>query len=201
MPVPYEVIAAPFTLYTAPVGEAFPAIDATPAGNWTKVGTSGALNYGEEGVTVDHGQDVSEWKGLGDTGPRKVFRTGESLKISLMLHDISLEQYRHALNMNAVTDVAAGAGTAGYRKIGLSRGSTVVQRALLVRGPSGYNDENGWNSQYEVPLAFQTGEPEVVYRQGDPAGLALEWTAVIDPNAASDAERFGRFVMQDATAI
>jgi hypothetical protein len=61
-------------------------------------------------------------------------------------------------------------------------------------GVSPYGD--GWNLQYEVPIAFQTGEPEVIYRKDEPAGLALEWTAIIDPSAVSADERFGRLVAQ-----
>src|SRR5262245_60682115 len=117
--VPYEVIAAPYTVYIAPIGESFPAINATPAGNWVKVGTNGDLNYQDDGVTVQHSQTIEKWRSLGDTGVRKVFRTEEDLLIRLMLADVSLEQYRHALNMNAVSTTAAGSGTAGFKKLGL----------------------------------------------------------------------------------
>jgi hypothetical protein len=198
MPVPYEVIAAPFTAWVAEVGTAFPLIDAAPSGSWSKVGTSGDLNYMDDGVTIEHAQSVEKWRSLGDTGPRKVFRTEEDLMIRLILADITLEQYMHALNMNAVTTVAPGA-EAGYKWIGLSRGSSIAQRSLLVRGPSPYGDD--WTLQYEVPIAFQTGEPEVVYRKDTPAGLALEWTAIIDPDAATAVERFGRLLAQHADPL
>jgi hypothetical protein len=199
MPVPYEVIAAPFTVFFAPLGEPFPLIDVAPAGNWLKVGTSGDLSYMDDGVTVEHAQKTEVWRSLGDTAPRKVFRTEEDLVIGVVLADVTLEQYRHALNMNSVTTVAPGAGTAGYKKVGLSRGSLVAQRSILVRGPSPYGD--GWFLQYEVPIAFQTGEPEVVYRKNEPAGLKLQWTAIIDPSASSPDERFGRIVAQHAAAL
>lgn len=192
--VPYEVIAAPFTVWFAPVGEAFPLINVAPAGNWLKVGTSGDLSYMDDGVTLEHAQETEIWRSLGDTGPRKVFRTEEDLLIRLVLADVTLEQYRHALNMNAITVVPASAGVAGYKTIGLSRGSDVAQRAILVRGPSPYAD--AMNLQYEVPIAFQTGAQEVTFRKDQPAGLELEWTAIIDPNAASPAERFGRIKAQ-----
>lgn len=195
--VPYEVIAAPFTVWFAPVGEAFPAVNATPGGNWVKVGTSGELNYAEDGVTVTHSQDIQQWRSLGDTATRKVFRTGESLQVRLVLADVSLEQYRHALNMNAITDTPASSGVAGTRKIGLSRGPDVAQRAILVRGSAGPYGAD-MPMQYEIPLAFQTGSPEVVFRKDAPAGLALEWTAIIDPNAVTPAERFGRLIAMDA---
>ncbi len=194
--VPYEIIAAPFTVWAAPVGTAFPAVNAAPAVAWIKIGTAGDLNYDEDGVTVAHSQAMEIFRSLGDSGPRKVFRTEEDLKISLMLTDVTLENYKHAMNGNAVTDVAAGAGTAGYRWIGLSRGFSVDTVALLVRGPSPYMDAG--NMQYQVPRAAQSGNPEIVWRKDKPAGLQLQWTALVDPGAATELERFGRLVAQDA---
>ncbi len=200
--VPYEVIAAPFTLWIAPVGTVFPLIDVAPAVAWIKVGSSGDLNYDDAtGVIVEHSQSITPWRSSGDSGSRKVFRTEEDLKVRLKLMDITLEQYALALNHNAVTDVAAGAGTAGYRKLGLSRGFTVATRALLIRGAVSPYGEDDWNSQYEIPIAAQTGNPSVVYKKGDPAGLDLEWTALVDSTAASEFERFGRLIAQDADPL
>lgn len=197
--IPYEVIAAPYTIWHAPVGEAFPAINATPAGNWAKLGTSGDLNYNDEGVTIAHPQSIEKWRSLGDTGTRKVFRTEEDLIIRVMLVDLTLEQYRHALNLNTVTTTAAGSGTAGYKKLGLSRGPDVAQRALLIKGPSPYGAD--WFMQYEIPIAFQTGSPEPVSKKGTPAMLSLEWSAIIDPNAVTPTERFGRLIAMHADPL
>lgn len=196
---PYEVISAPFQVYTAVTGSAFPKIEDTPSSPWTLLGTSGNLNYMDSGITVSHTEEVAEWRSLGDIGTRKVFRTSEGLKIKLVLADISLEQYKHALNENSVTDVPP-ATDAGYRKIGLSKGPFVSQVALILRGPSPYGD--GMYMQYQIPFVFQTGSQEVVYaNSGEPAGLSLEFTASIDPNAASSAERFGTIIAQDAAAL
>jgi len=197
--LPYEIIAAPFKVYFAPVGTAFPLIDAAPAAAWKLVGSSGDLNYLDEGVKVSHSQTMSLFRALGDAGSRKAFRTEEDLLIALSLADLTLEQYAHALNSNAVTTVAAGSGTAGYKKIGLSRGFSVATVALLVRGPSPYGD--GWTLQFQVPRAAQTGNPEPVMRKGEPAALALEWTALVDPNAATEFERFGNIIAQHAAAL
>ncbi len=196
---PFEVVAQPFTLWLAPVGTVYPLIDAVPGGSWTKVGTSGDLNYTEDGVTVSHAQSVERWRALGSVGPRKAFRSEEELLISLVLADVSLEQYALALNYNEVTTVAAG-GEAGYKKVGLSRGLHLPQRALLVRGAgSPYGDD--WNMQYEVPVVVQVSEPEIVYVKAEPAGIALEWLALEDPDAASVDERFGRLIAQTAEAV
>ncbi|MEZ5790506.1 MAG: hypothetical protein R3D34_06855 [Nitratireductor sp.] len=192
---PYEIIAAPFTVWLAPVGEAFPAIDATPGGNWEKLGTSGDQDYNEEGITVSHSQTIEKFRGLGSTGPRKGFRTAEELMLRLTLHDISLEQYSQAINGNAVATTAAGSGTAGFKAMQLYMGLTVTRFALLARGnASAYGA--GFNSQYQVPVCFQSGSPEPVFNKGAPAGLALEFTALEDPDAASAAARFGKLIMQ-----
>lgn len=197
--VPYEVIAAPFTVWFADVGTVFPAVNAAPGVGWAKVGTSGDLNYTSEGVTVEHSQNINYWRALGDSGSRKVFRLEEDLKIRLVLADVSLEQYAHALNSNALTTQAAASGAAGYKKIGLSRGVFVATKALLVRGPSPYGDD--LTLQYEVPRAAQSGNPSIVWRRSEPAGLALEWTALVDPDAATEFERFGVIRAQHAAPL
>ena len=198
--LPYEIIAAPFTAWWAPVGTAFPLIGAAPAGDWVKIGTSGDRSETEEGVTVAHSQELNLVRTAGATGPVKAFRTQEGLVISFALLDLSLEQYKLALNSNAVATTAAGVGAAGYKAIKLYQGLQVTPMALLLRGEaSPYGD--GYRSQYEVPVCVQSGSPEPVYTKGDPASLALEFTALEDPNAASADLRFGRFVAQHAAAL
>lgn len=191
---PYEIIGAPLTLWLAPVGTAFPLIDAAPAAEWIKVGTSGDLNYSDDGVTVTHNQTFSQARPAGSIGPRKAWRTEENLMIALTLWDLTLEQYATALNNATVATTAAAAGTAGYKKIGLSQGEDVAFLALLARGVSPYGD--GFNAQYEVPRCYQSGNPNPVFKKGVPAGLALEFTAFEDATAATAAERFGRLVAQ-----
>jgi len=197
---PFEIIAAPFTIWIAPVAEAFPDLDTDPpGGNWTKVGTNGDLNYSDAGVTISHAQSMNFWRALGDAGSRKVFRQEEDLMIRVEMVDVSLEGYTEALHRQTPADVAAGSGTVGYKTIGLSRGLSVPTTALLVRGPSPYLD--GEFSQYEVPIAAQSGSPEPVYRRDEPAMLALEWTALVDTGAANEFERFGRLRAADAAAL
>lgn len=194
---PFEIVAQPFEVWVAPVGETFPLIDVTPAGSWVKVGTSGDLNYSEDGVKVAHSQSTELWRALGSTGPRKAFRTEEELHLSLSLADLTLEAYALAMNYNTVSSEAAGVGTAGYKTLGLSRGLGVAQRALLVRGDGASPYGTGWNTQYEVPIVVQVAEPEVVFVKGEPAMLALEFVALEDPDAATEDERFGRLITQN----
>lgn len=194
---PYEIIAAPFEAWLAPVGEAFPNVGALPGVNWVKLGTSGDRSISEDGVTVSHPQTVEYIRTLGSTGPVKAFRTEEDLMISFTLLDMTLEQYRHVLNTGAVTDVAAVAGVPGYRKLPILRGGDLTQRALLLRGPSPYGD--GWKLDYQVPRIVHVGEPEIVFKKGEPAGLLFELRAIEDPDFAGG--KFGQILAQDAEAL
>jgi len=191
---PYEIIAAPFTLWLAPAGTAFPAIDAAPAAAWVLVGTSGDENYSEEGVTVAHSQTISKVRPAGSIGARKAFREAEDMMISLTMWDMTLEQYALALNGNQVDTTVAGTGTAGFKSLGLSQGEEVTLYALLARGPSAY--AAGMNAQFEVPRCYQSGNASPVFRKGQPAGVALAFDALEDSGAASAAERFGRLIAQ-----
>lgn len=212
---PYEVLATgAVDVYVAPVGSAFPDLQEDPTtaspDAWTLVGSSGNLNYDSDaGIKVSHSQSLKPWMGLGSVGTRKIFRSSEEQKVAVTLVDITLEQYKHAINSNTVTTVAGTPGTPGtdpdvtsHRKIGLSRGFSVATVALLIKvRASGYGDGTPeWTSQYEIPLAAQSGNPEPVFKKDTPVMLALEWTTLVDPNAASEDEQFGRFVMQDDDA-
>lgn len=117
----------------------------------------------------------------------------------LTLVDLTVEQYRHALNFNGIATVVPAVGVAGTKKIGLSRGLSVHTVALLVRGPSPYMD-NGV-AQWEAPITVQTGSPEPVFQRGEPAGLELEWTSLVDVSAATPDEGFGVFRAQTAAAL
>lgn len=196
---PYEIIGQPLELYLAPIGTAFPLIDAAPAVDWVNVGTSGVNSQDENGVTVTHSQTITKARPGGTTGVRKVFRTEEELMFKVTLWDVSLEQYLLALNSNTIATTAAGSGTAGFKQLGLSRGKTVAAYALLARGVSPYDDAMA--AQYQVPRCYQSASPAIAYKKGVPAGIELEFTALEDLNAATDDVRFGSMVFQHQAAL
>lgn len=191
---PYEIVGAPLTLWLAPVGTAFPLVNADPAVAWVKIGTNGTRNQSEDGVTVTHGQTTTKVRPGGATGPVKAFRTEEDLMIELTLWDITLEQYQLALNSNTLSTTAAGVGTAGFKKLGLSQGMAVREYALLARGVSPYDE--AMKAQYQVARCYQSDSPAVVYRKGVPAGIKLRFEALEDLAAASEDLRFGSMVFQ-----
>jgi hypothetical protein len=155
---PLEIIAASQSLYLAPLGSPFPAVDEDPDPEvWTLLGKYGPLNYKDDGVTVDLKETITLFRALGDTGARKAFRQDEDQVFKL-----------------------------------------IVTYALLMRGPSPYMEDGA--AQYEVPCCMQTGSPSVVYQRKDPAGLAVEFTTLVDPTAETPDERFGRLVAQTDAA-
>lgn len=192
---PYEIICAPYTVYIAPVGEDFPAIDAAPAGNWAVLGTNGDRNYEEGGVTVGHSKAFNKIRTAGATGAVKAAMDNEDLMVRLSLLDMTLEQYRYALNGNTVATTAAGSGTAGFKSVGLSHSpGNTREFALLVRGISPYDE--AMNAQFELPRTFDSGSAQPVFRKGQPATLALQFDALEDLETEIVEERFGRFIAQ-----
>lgn len=197
---PFELLIAQFALYLAAVGEAYPAIEDAPAGNWTLIGASGSDNYDESGVVINHDQALNPIRTYGATGPRKFVRTTEDLKVTLNLVDLTLEEYTRIIADVAVATTAAGGGAAGFKEINLLRGISVPEIAILLRADqSAYGD--GWNTQYEIPRAVQTGSQSPTFVKGDAPMLVMEYSAVEDLSASTDAQRFGRIVSQNAAPV
>ena len=196
---PYEIIVAPFEVWLGPVPTTFPYADDVPAGNWKLLGTNGKDNYSEDGITLTHEQTINQIRTLGSTGPKKVTRPSENLTIALILDDLTAEQYAKVLNGVTLTDVPAASGTPGTRDVLLRQGLAVTTFCLLCKGVSPYGD--GWAMQYQVPIVYQSANPAPVFNKGDAAGLALEFTAIEDPAAATPAESFGKIVAQYADAL
>lgn len=191
---PYEVIlTAPYTLYRAPVGTAFPAVTVAvstiPA--WVKIGANGPLNYDRDaGVTIEHRQSVFNWRSLGDAGVRKQARTEADQVLRIVLIDLTPEQYALGLNNNEVRSAA------GVTRIGLSSGFDMSTYALLVRGDISPLGPTG-HMQYEVPIVSNQGSSVVAYKTGSAAGITLEWMTLVDPTAARPDSYFGELVIEE----
>jgi hypothetical protein len=178
MPAPLEVFATgAIDVYLAPPNTADPVINVAVPGAWIKVGVAGASDYGEDGVKARKETENNEVYTLGQYGTRKVFRVREKLFIEFVLMDATLEAYRDAFNQTAVTTLA---GPPAEKTIPLLEGiATPTTRALLLRSSnSPYMD--GGVLQWWVPIVYQTGNPETVYRKSDPVGLSLQFTAISD---------------------
>lgn len=185
---PFEIIAGPADVYIAPVGETFPNVDDDPAGNWLTLGET------EGGVKVTHNQTVDMLYTDQNTGPRKAIRSAEGLTIEFDLAELTLETYATALNDATVTANSGDSGSGTTRSMTVYQHVDVAEFALLVRGPSPYMDAF---LDYRVPVVIQTGEPTLSFVKNDKAVFAVKWMALVDPNAATVADRFGQLVAQD----
>lgn len=194
-----EIVAGPLSVRIAPVGTAFPTLNETPSADWTLLGTNGDANYSDDGVEVMHEVTFNKVRTQA-IAPVKGLIESEDLMIRLTLVDISIEQYAVALNNNAVTTAAAGVGTMGQKRVGLSRGANTVQEfALIARGVS--PEDATLPLQFCVPRVFNAANAQPVFRRGQPARLALSLEALHDPSAASEETRFGYFEYGTAPAL
>jgi hypothetical protein len=194
--MPFEIVMSPADIFIAYEGEAYPSVDQMPSGNWMPLGTAGKRNQAESGVTITHGQTLKEHFTTGSSGPVKVVRTAEALSIDIEIEDLTLEQYSKALNGVGLAAIGQAAGVAGAKVMPMRQGFDVMTFALLVRGPSPYGD--GMNMQYQFPKVYQGASPAVKLNgNGDAATLKFQFKALEDPNADSDAERFGKLVAQN----
>lgn len=178
MPAPFEIFASgAFDIYLAAPNTADPVINVAVPGSWTKVGVAGAQDYSEDGIKVRKETENNAIRTLGSYGVRKVFRVRESLVISAVLLDATMEAWRDAMNQTAITTLA---GPPAERTIPLLENiATPTTRALLIRGSnSPYMD--GGVLQWWVPIVYNTGSPEAVLRKSEPIGLLAEWTAIAD---------------------
>jgi len=200
MGVPHQILIAPFTVYTAPTGEAFPEIDAAPAGNWSLLGQGGASDYPEgSAVEIVKEQDIFTQYSEGSTGPRKQSRTQERLTIRISSMDMALENLTKAIQGVTPDVQTVDTGTPGYKSIGLFAGVTVNNVAVLVRGQSSY--DNTLNLQYNLPVAAQVGNITISGQKGASSLIAFEFMALEDPDAASADLKFGELFMQTAAAL
>lgn len=187
---PLEIINGPLSLYWAPVGEAFPAVDAAPVGNWALIGTSGANNYTEDGVTLAFNKSIEVFRGLGTTFPLKAFVTETDVFVRVEMADLSLTQFRQAMNLNAVN---VDAGPPEIEDINLDIGADPNDLALLVRGVSKSPQFLTGNLQFELNRVIETASHELSFVKGEPVGVNLEFQVLLDSAGA-----VGRIVVQTA---
>lgn len=192
MPAPFEVFASGTGIvYLAPTGTADPAVDAAVPGAFVQLGVAGASDYSEDGIVIKKETENSTVFTAGQYGARKVFRTRENLMVNVTVHDLTLEALRDAWNQTVVTTVA---GPPAIKTIPLLEGTaTPTYRTLLIRVPGLSPYMDGGVLQFWIPLVYQTGSPEIALKKGDPAGLAMEFTAIADVTSG-----FGKVTAQTA---
>jgi hypothetical protein len=187
-----EVLAAPYAVYVAPAGTAFPAIDDAEAdfdAAWVLLGTNGTKNYTEAGVVVNLNETTTDFTGAGSTRPLNAWRTAEGGTVGFSMADLSAEQIAMILDDAAVTTVAAGPGVAGEKSFSLDRGVQTYKYAVLTRGlsPESTLADNMF-AQLEIPRAYQTANQQLTYTKGTPTEVPVEFTILENLAGGSSCE-------------
>ena len=192
---PFDIIVGPADVWVAAVGHAFPLVGSELSKNRFAPDVSGwqYLGFTEGGVKVTHDAGATLIHVDQHSGPVKAFRPQEVLKVAFSLVTLTLESYALAANSIHVTDHGMD------RSLDLAFGFDVRQKAMVIRGPSPYVDEDN-GAQYELPVVVQTGAPTVDFKRDDKSVLTLEFSTLEDPHAATPGERFGRLRALDTIA-
>jgi hypothetical protein len=187
----YELVTGVGELYVAPVGTVFPAVNASPASPWRLLGDT------DGGVSFIPDDKVEKIHTDQRTGVVKKTRTEEEPKVKTKFVVHTLENLADFFGLT-LTDTAPGSGTIGTREIQLYRGSEVKEFALLFRGSSPYGD---YPAQYQLKRGSFDDIGDIVYDKKGTALIPVTFGAMEDLNAATEAERFGKLIAQDAAAL
>ncbi len=182
-----EIINGPLSIYWAPVGEAYPAINVAPVGNWLLVGTSGPHNYSEDGVVIATDKSIEYFRALASGYPRKSFLTEADITVTVNVADMTLAELRLALNQNTVTVGAID------DSIEMDVGLDPTEIAILIRGIGKSPQLAGGNLQYELQRVVEEGSQEYGYVKGEPAMSELVFRVIYDEGNPNPA---GRLVVQ-----
>lgn len=178
--MPYEsILVGSGKIYVANVGVAFPTSPAdAPSGSWTSLGEI------DGGVTVNYNETVDAHRVDSEAGPLKGTRSIEDLMVAANLAEATLEILGKVLDDKTIT------GT-NPKVMGVYRGIGVVKEyALLFRGSSPYANVA---AQYELPRGIQQGNIGTPFTKDSKVLIPVEFMALVDPSAATLAEKFGRW--------
>jgi hypothetical protein len=81
----------------------------------------------------------------------------------------------------------------------LHNGATVTQYALLFRGYSPYGA--AFVGQFYVPYGYMDDDIEMEFVKDGETLIPVKFEALEDPNAATEADRFGQVDYQTAVAL
>lgn len=187
---PLQLLVGVGSLYIAAADTTFPTPDAAPnPAQWTYLGVT------EGGVTVDPTQKLVEIYVDQETGPVKVIREQENLKVSTHLAVFTLENLVFALNNNPVTVTAptgGGSPASGFKEIQFYQGGPgVASFSLIFQGASPYLA--GFTMRYLIPNCFfATSSTAKAFKKNALTFIPAEFMALVDYNAPANVGKFGK---------
>jgi hypothetical protein len=183
---PFEQLTGTLQVYVAPVGEAEPAVNATPAGNWYLLGPTD----GEQ--SVQHAGALTYFTDNDHQSKVKAVRPEEDEIIAFTLVGMALEDYARVLD-DAANLVSAG-GPPATRTMPLKRGAVPNEFAMLLKGAAA-SPYGAFPGQYMIPRGVFDGEPQPTWAKDGRPALECEFHAIEDDNQ-SDINRLGWLKVQ-----
>lgn len=185
---PFDQLIGSLDVWIAPYGEAIPAVNVAPTGNFRRLGAT------DGGQTVKHAGDLEKRSDDDHTGNTIAFRPSEEVMVTATLVGLTLENY--ATIMNSVNSIETDVSPA-TKTMPLKKGFYPTEYVMILRGDvlSPYGALPG---MYVVPRGVFGGEPEVAYTKDDRAGVEFEFAALIDDAQTDEAKELGWLVVQTA---
>jgi hypothetical protein len=187
---PFNQLVGPLTVYIAAVGEAPPAVNAAPAGNWVKLGVT------DGGQKIKHAGTLTYFRDDEHQGPVKAVRPEEEIIVTMTLVSLTLEQYAWTLHHSS--QVTAAAGPPATKRMHLKRGATPTAFAMLLRGDA-LSPYGALPGQYVIPRGVFDGEPEPAFTKDARAGLEIEFHALEDDTQSDKKNSLGWLIVQTAS--
>ena len=136
-----EVVVAPFNIWRAPVGTAFPDISVSSTelpSVWGRVGKDQSRSMDESGITVSRAAQDGEFRGYGAGRVRKTWTISEDLSFTFMMADFTLETQSLLIEDDQPVLESVAARGAASAAVGSSAGTNyLVGDVLTVSGASG----------------------------------------------------------------
>jgi hypothetical protein len=193
---PFAKLVGVWKFWIAPQGEALPALDATPAGNWAELGNT----TGEQ--TIQLTGTLTAIRDNHSTGPRKHIRPEEGFGVSAQLADLTLEGRAGVRGIPASEVVTATSGGLTVKKLANRRGFISTRYALLARGgaieaTNTMSPYGAWPAQLYIPVGVFDGEPSETYSVDGSPSLEFTFAAEFDATQTAGNE-FGWMEAQSA---
>lgn len=167
-----EVYIGPGTLYTAPVGTAFPANpDAAPSGSWTEIG------YSEEGWLVAFDRTIERVFAAEEINALIVLKTGQETHVRGTVMQATLENLVLSFGGGTISPATPGAG---YRTYEPPATTEQDEFAVLFRVPIG-SEIRDWH----FPRALSVASVEVPHNKAPNVSVIAMDFEVVVPTAGS----------------
>ncbi len=183
---PFEQLTGTLQVYVAPVGEAIPAVNATPAGNWYLLGPTD----GEQ--SVQHSGPLTYFRDNDHQGPVKAVRPEEDVIIRFTQVGLALEDYARVLD--DVANIVTAGGPPATKTMPLKRGQIPNEYAMLFKGLTA-SPYGAFPGMYVLPRCVFDAEPQPTFAKDGRPGLECEVYAIEDDNQ-TDINRLGWLVVQ-----